>query len=322
MLLLMPRRCRTRRNWSLRSARIAILLLGALVGCQPGGVAVDEAPVGWASVRERLEVPGGHWLLVLHTEREPDRKARFLGFLARRMQRADVATAVITTSSWGANGPTDDAPPPSPSRRLFVDDGTLTGLLAELSPSLGAERVWLISPDDRLDLALAADVLQDDELRQVLEKGVLGEVSGPETADAPALAAGDAFPAVPLQDVHRGEEVELSALPQRRFVFFTAACTACSLSAHLDRLTELQAGTGGEVAAVFSSRFAISEVIREAAFHRITSPLYVALDELQGLEDLYYSRGLIGDAVVVERRDERVASLQSISAYSTQEDDR
>lgn len=299
------------------AALIAGLSASSLVRPRPA----SDAAARWPDLRERLGVPEGRWLLVVHTRREPQRKARYLGFVLERLSTEAVEAAVVTPADGQIASAAAERGRQQGRARLVLDDGQLATALGIDSPGGDSvDRLWLLASDDRLDVQLAVESLQDDELRQVLEKAVLGKVGGAEAAQTVRLAVGDPFPAARVREVPGGELVDLARLDGRYFVFFTAECTGCSLSAQLEMLAELAATPiGSEVAAVFSSRFAHAEVAREAALSQVTSPLYVSVDELPGIEDLYYSKGLFGDAVVAERSGSRVASLQSLGTLLEQE---
>lgn len=299
----------------------AALLVAVFASSYTRPSQADELAPEWSDLRQRLEVSNGRWLLVLYTQSEPHRRVRYLDLVLERLRRNDVEAAVITPRDWRVAAAAEGEHRQRGRSRLVLDDGELASMLGlPLQGRDSGELLWLLAPDDRLDLHLAVASFQDDELRQVLEKGVLGEVGGAEGTRAVALSIDDPFPAVRVREVATDDVVDLAQLTARYFVFFTAECTGCSLSAQLEMLAEATASpAAGELAAVFSSRFGHAEVAREAALHHVIAPLYVAVDELPGIEDLYYSKGLFADAVVAERSGGRVASLQPLRALLRQE---
>lgn len=172
----------------------------------------------------------------------------------------------------------------------------------------GEDRLWLISPSGEIRFAASGEYLLDDDLRQLLEKALLGEVTYGESdaEERRPLAPGDLFPETHVLSLRTGTWKSRSDLVGQginRFVVFTADCVSCTLYSYLNRFRAAAKamGSGGRrVAGIFGSRFSVAEVQEQASSIGLNTALFLAKDEIRGIEDGYYLTSLIAPVVVVD----------------------
>lgn len=206
--------------------------------------------------------------------------------------------------------------------------------MGALATQLGLEEpasyLWMVDEEGTVDFLASGWMLQDADLRQLVEKEVLGEVTYFDRDRSAPLQTGDSFPALTVDEVRSGERFQLdprqsSAEPSfNRLVVFSPDCVNCSLSGALSRLEreigELQT-EDREVAAVFSSRFSPVEIASEVSHRALPIPLLVALDEIAGIEDRYYLQSLHSQVTVVDLGPEgRVEDISTLNAFEAKEE--
>ncbi|MEO0247968.1 MAG: hypothetical protein ABIN58_00210 [candidate division WOR-3 bacterium] len=139
----------------------------------------------------------------------------------------------------------------------------------------------------------------------MFEKFLLGKVTYLDSAMGPGLRLGDPFPSFLVEEIGSGKLVSLDEQAKRAnhlYVIFTAECPQCSLSSYLDSLESLRRLTearGQQVMAIFSSRFSREHLLEQALRHQLTTPLYIAKQEIPGMEDAYYLRSFTSKVVVI-----------------------
>jgi len=260
------------------------------------------------STGRSVEISQGRpWLIVYLTGDAASAASRavYLGILADRFSPEDLGLVGILGPGYGSL--VEQLEERDLGYPLLADpEGMLSGKLGLEEPG-GA--LWMVDAGGAIDFVAPGWMLQDADLRQLIEKQVLGEVTYFDPEQSAALEAGATFPVLKVDEVRSGNELELdpamgdAETSFDRLVVFSADCVSCSLSGALSRLERqidhLQAG-GRKVAALFSSRFSPMEIATEASYRDIPVPLLVAQDEITGIEDRYYLQSLHSQVTIVD----------------------
>jgi DNA-binding beta-propeller fold protein YncE len=167
-----------------------------------------------------------------------------------------------------------------------------------------------------------------EDLRQlaaveIMHADPLGGTSAPQQL----LEKGQAFRSWGLVNAESLERTELDRLRadgSDLFVFFTAACSVCSLPGHLEKFAAFEkrrtaAGQERPAVLVFDFNFARSDVLEQLKTFKISSPAYIAVEELTAVSDSGYTRALGDDSQVVAVTTDKsgaVADISSLSAIS------
>jgi hypothetical protein len=112
-----------------------------------------------------------------------------------------------------------------------------------------------------------------------------------------------------LTEVGSWEQTSLEKVSARKagtLVFFTAQCSVCSLPEYLKKFAEYERGRGGGsankiTALIFDFNFARTDVLQQLNDWNVSTPAFIANEELTGLADRARLRaGQKGEALVVD----------------------
>lgn len=246
----------------------------------------------------------GRWWLVTYLEGSSSREishAVYLDLLARRFSKLGLSALVIVADD--VVGLSDQLM----SRQLGIavvpvrEARDLQGLIANDRD----HNVWLIDPTGNFRFCGKGSVLAENDLRQIVEKVLGVGVSRFDPATARPLATGDLLPEVWVEDVRTSERLKLRCGNQGEYsglLYFVPNCISCGVGGQLETLgkaVKLFGNAGRRVAVVFSSRFSAVEISSRESLLKTTIPIFIAHEELEGVEDLYYAKSLLSEEIFV-----------------------
>lgn len=186
------------------------------------------------------------------------------------------------------------------------------------------EHTFLVAPSDRLAFS-SPGLLSRDELRQHVEKHLLGEI---HYAASPLslLGPGALLPEYEVVDVRSGtggEAVPYSPAPGAAVVAFAAAlCSACGPDEAYDQVAALHRGqcqtseTECPVELLVTAGFPTSDLLAALEARGLASlRAYQATSSLEGLEDEYFTKRRLDapEALVLTMgRDRRVLAVSTL----------
>jgi peroxiredoxin len=174
-------------------------------------------------------------------------------------------------------------------------------------------------------------LVDPDLLRQLTEKFLLGQVNvALSRVDPTVFQPGRQFPEIETLDLRKGVPVRLNPamMRQRTVVVFTADCASCQLNHYISQIKleqggSLQSRSPGTMA-LFSRSFAELEVLTQLRAEGISSPVYLATEDIPGLEDPYNTRYDVtgpGPLVVHTNRSGRIISTAPIEKVLREDKD-
>lgn len=177
------------------------------------------------------------------------------------------------------------------------NDGTWGNRLALNEHPFG---IFLINPQRKIQFTSTR--AEPDDLRQLVEKYMVGSIDYAPPGGVPPLKAGQKLPPVLLEDLLGHRQVRLEELKDKTIVIFTARCPSCSLETYLTsyRYMEKQLPkTSQTPLLIFSSKFSGKEITDTASRLDIRAGLYMAHAGIPGVEDEYYSGSYFPDTDLV-----------------------
>lgn len=121
-----------------------------------------------------------------------------------------------------------------------------------------------------------------------------------------SLHVGDPFPSFLVEEIGSGQLIFIDEQIKHTYnlyAIFMADCPPCSLGGSLQSLEPLRTVTearGQRVMVIFSSRFSADQLLEYwLKYNSSLPPLYMAKQEIQGLEDIYYLRSFSSEALAV-----------------------
>ncbi len=255
--------------------------------------------------RQEVAIESGRWWLIHYHGADRSSsigRARHIGKLLQRFQNAPISSlGLIDPNRSDIALGMQDLDPGYP---LLIDISRRSANRLQLGK--GEDRVWMVDPRGVVRFTASGDFLLDDDLRQLMEKMLLGQVTRQDPDEAHLLGPGELFPQSNLLELGVDRIVSRLDLAREgfnRFVVFTADCVSCSLNSFLNRFHSSYGSLerrGRKVAGVFSSRFSPLEIARQAEEIGIEAPLFVSEEEMAGIEDSYFLSSLISPVVVID----------------------
>jgi hypothetical protein len=156
-------------------------------------------------------------------------------------------------------------------------------------------------------ISFAADFIRENDVRQILEKHLRGNIDYQSIDNGSArLKTGDFFLSFNAIDIKSGAETVVDKeLSPRLWFIFTARCVSCALKSSLSSYSSMEAGAGLlsklniPVGLIFSPYFNPDDINRRLAELKIQAPAYLSRDELEGIENSYYRTPAPGKNVIV-----------------------
>lgn len=253
--------------------------------------------------KKRIKINAGTWQLIMYYGRESSLdigKVKYVDLLAKKYKGNLSATAIITSDCQKLKAMAEQR---ALSYPLILDERKhIAGLLG-----LGnrTHATLVVDPSGIIRFAATAPHVEEEDIRQLVEKFLVGKVSYAESISNRSIRVGDSFPSLLLQEIGSGELISLNEGTKgayNPYVIFTADCAACSLGPYMHSfqlLHKLIEAKGLRAMAIFSSRFSRDELLEQARLHKVTAPFYIAKSEIPGFEDTYYLKSLASEVVVV-----------------------
>jgi hypothetical protein len=179
----------------------------------------------------------------------------------------------------------------------------------------------IVDPDGIVRFSYHA-LIDADLLRQLTEKFILGQVNvAAGQIDLTVFQPGRQMPEIEALELRTGALVPLASemVHQKMVVVFTADCATCQLNHYINQLKQLEQQLSPPskpqaTVALFSRSFSEVEVLDHLRAQEITSPVYLATNNIPGLEDPYNTRfhvTITGPLVV--RLDKRGRIVNTVS---------
>lgn len=256
------------------------------------------------STSKAVKLANNSWQLLMYYDKDSafdTGKAKYVDLLVNKYgQRNFSAVGIITVNCQRLKAL---AVQHELSYPLILDEKQRIAHLLGLGNHMHA--TFVADPNGIIRFATTAPHIEEEDLRQLVEKFLLGTVTYPDSTMGQNLRVGDSFPSLLMEEIGSGKLVSLDEQAKRAYhlyVIFTADCPQCSLSSYLhslESLRRLSESRGQQVMAIFSSRFSPDQLLEQALRHQLTIPLYIAKQEIPGLEDAYYLRSFTSEVVVI-----------------------
>lgn len=174
----------------------------------------------------------------------------------------------------------------------------------ELTVPTDSDRSFVVDTDGRLLFAPKYEAFHPEDIRELYERFTKGQITysiGPPIA---ANAIGKSFPNLRVKEVHGNKQLMLFDVAKpvdTSYLVFTAACPACTLDTILRRMkTNIE---NQNVVAIITSRVPEVELLQVIERADVSKPIYLALDEMADLEDVYYDFGASEGSVLLIKTD-------------------
>jgi len=146
--------------------------------------------------------------------------------------------------------------------------------------------------DSSSNIVFEANFIQENDVRLILEKHLSGKIvyDGEET---PGLKKNDFFIPIRAIDVKTNDVTVIdSKLCPHLWIIFTSRCVSCALKSNLMTYSVLEDSLFRKlrvpVGLVFSPYFSMEEVEARINQLKISTDVFIAQDELRGIENPYY----------------------------------
>jgi hypothetical protein len=180
----------------------------------------------------------------------------------------------------------------------------------------GVNACFFVDPDSTVRFS-TTNLFDSEDLRQITEKFLLGEVMYPESGTVTPLEEGGLLPAWELLAINdlKPKRLDQAESQQQVFIIFTATCPTCRLSGYLEEYARLKDYLPPRRRVIFSQNFSQDQILFEASRRGIdTSNFYLASGALTGIEDPYYWPALGGSDVFVIETD-RAGRIKRIESW-------
>jgi len=147
---------------------------------------------------------------------------------------------------------------------------------------------------------------REEDVRQLCEKYLLGDIAYQEQDSTGKLKVGDSFPVIDLEDLTPGTSMpvtQTSGLSPHLWFVFNSNCVTCVLHNQLVKFKELEDEIGKTpvvpLGLMFSSYFFKSEVLENINYYSIKTRAFLAVGELTGIEDSYFKASAESGGLVI-----------------------
>lgn len=178
----------------------------------------------------------------------------------------------------------------------------------------------LIDPQGGIEFVVPR-LLTKSDLRQLVEKYLLGRIRYQSEQLSIRLKPGDVLPSYRLMDVRSGRNLTLRELDLTDgiIVFFTASCSLYHVSRYFDELRAIELGRkgSGPYHFIFSHTFSALELDKLAREREIASPVYLAREPFTLLEPADPASATAEEDILVLRMtaDGRVKTVGPLSDW-------
>lgn len=183
-------------------------------------------------------------------------------------------------------------------------DENRTSLKAFFDLDQTEQCLFIINPD--LVLNTVFYFFREEDVRQLCEKYLLGDIAYQEQDSTGKLKVGDSFPVIDLEDLSPGTSMpvtQTSGLTPHLWFVFNSNCVTCVLHNQLVKFKELEDEIGKipvvPLGLMFSSYFFKSEVLENINYYGIKTQAFLAMGELTGIEDSYFKASAESGGLVI-----------------------
>lgn len=142
---------------------------------------------------------------------------------------------------------------------------------------------------------------REENIQELVERFTSGSVQYPPRPPSARALLGKDFPNIKVQQISTGRTGPIFSFAPpdvgRTYFVFSAACAACTLSSGLDRLGP--ALKHSQAVAIITSRVPDVELRQLTEKLGISGSVYLALQEISGLENLYFGLGPREGSIVI-----------------------
>jgi hypothetical protein len=269
---------------------------------------------------EKLRLNKGRWCLIL-VSKNLDRDYSLIKYINTlwsnkfRELQLDVVLLTDSTRSTEIFGKNKILFP-----ILQFDDNL--DFLSKLPEPVRYPTIFLIAPS--LKIEFVSNFIKEDDVRQILEKCILGRIGYSDSIKEGKLAIGDIFPPITVIDLVSGEEKVIKNDPglfSHVWIIFTSKCISCSLKSYLLSYSimedELKEKSNLSIGLIFSQYFNKKDVVFRLGELKIKTKAFLAGSELFNIEDTYYKNMNTTDDVVVimTDHDDQITYIESFSTF-------
>jgi hypothetical protein len=171
---------------------------------------------------------------------------------------------------------------------------------------LGKFKVLLINPGQKVEFI--SNFVKEDDIRQLLEKNLIGKIGYNSDFKKEKLEIGSPFPDIKIREVGKYKILEGNFIPAPHFwIIFTSSCVSCALEYHLFLYSliekDLKRNLNTSVGLIFSPYFNEDEIIFRTKSLKIFTPVFIAESGLTVIEDDYYRKPYGEENVIVIKTD-------------------
>ena len=194
--------------------------------------------------------------------------------------------------------------------------------IKKLPEPLRYPTIFLIGPD--LKVEFVSNFIKEDDVRQILEKYLLGGINYTGALKEGRAEVGDLFPPIKVIDLISGEETVINEEPcmsSHVWIIFTSRCISCSLKSYLLSYSlmedDLRKKTDLSIGLIFSSYFNKKDVVSRLGELKVKTKAFLARSELFNVEDSYYKNLNSTDDVVVitTDHDDQITYIEPFSTF-------
>ncbi len=173
----------------------------------------------------------------------------------------------------------------------FFDPGSTDQALIIIDPAMVLESVYYF--------------FTREDVRQLLEKHLLGTITYEDEIEPGFLGVGDIFPEISIKTLGAAGEqfTNTSNLGPRLWFIFGSDCVSCALNNYLLQYKLLEPKLSEKsklpAALIFSPYFNKDELLEKIKHYQIHTLAYIAEDELEGIEDSYYKNAPGSKSIIV-----------------------
>ncbi len=167
--------------------------------------------------------------------------------------------------------------------------------------------IFLVDPELKIKFACFYFIKQED-IRLLVEQNLLGFTTHFKKFPDKIATIGEPFPLIKAIDIKSGNVIDTREIIKKFniFVIFTPNCPRCALENYLKSLLNLQRPLiNDNLSILFSSRFSLIDILNLLKSAKLN--LFLAIEEIYGFEDLFYSKSYFDSEVIVAYLDEKGA---------------
>lgn len=155
-----------------------------------------------------------------------------------------------------------------------------------------SRHILLIDPE--LKVKFSSNFVKEDDIRQILEKHLIGKITYINELQKKELKVGKLFPHIEVIDLNsKAKKIISKDFSQARYlwIIFTSSCISCILDNSLSMFSLMENDLRRKflnIGLIFSPYFNEEEIIHKVKKLNIQTPVFLAKSELYTIEDLYY----------------------------------